>query len=96
MLSIKSGVQVKSIKSEIILAIIVAESCRPKGNTVITSVTDGEHMVGSKHYTGEAVDLRTYDLSTKEMISWRNKIAWALGKEYTVILEDDHIHIQLG
>lgn len=58
----------------------------------ITSGKDGNHMVGSKHYTGEAVDIRTSDM--KKPITVHLAIKTALGKDYDVIYEIDHIHAE--
>lgn len=57
----------------------------------ITSGTDGHHMVGSKHYTGEALDIRLLGDSTQE---FRRRLGQRLGQDYQVILETDHIHVE--
>jgi len=91
---IKNGVDVGGLKPEILLAYI--EACfiwREQGErAVITSGLDGRHMLGSKHYTGNAIDLRTRGLLNKAMAN--EKLASALGSDYDVVLEDDHIHVE--
>lgn len=67
---------------------------------IITSGTDGEHMEGSLHYVGLAVDLRTRDLTPVEVA----KLAVALRKRlnggatvdtpYNVVVETQHIHVE--
>jgi len=59
-------------------------------DAVITSGVDGQHKIDSFHYKGLAIDLRTK--SVLEELTKRLKDA--LGKEYDVIFEGDHIHIE--
>lgn len=42
---------------------------------VVTSGNDGQHMAHSKHYSNEAIDLRSRDLNPTE----RDVFQWALG-----------------
>ena len=58
----------------------------------VTSARDGKHMKGSKHYTGEAIDIRTRDMVDE--IGTAQVIKRYLGKDYDVIFEKDHIHIE--
>lgn len=79
-------------------AIVEADSIwrrlgRTEGVTV-TSLLDGHHKRGSKHYTGEAADLRIRywtqpqrDLAVKYLVQ-------ALGNDFDVVLEPTHIHIE--
>ena len=61
-------------------------------DVVITSGTDGVHMSGSKHYKGEALDLRL------PPIEWRGRfiarLGERLGPDYQIVVEDDHIHVE--
>lgn len=62
---------------------------------VITSAVDGVHMDGSRHYTGDALDLRRWD---SDKIGKTDAIAqelrtW-LGRDYDVVVEADHIHVE--
>lgn len=61
---------------------------------IITSANDGEHMHGSKHYTGEAIDLRIIDISMNEARDLALGLKKALGDDWDVILEKDHIHVE--
>lgn len=59
---------------------------------VVTSARDGQHREGSKHYAGKAVDLRVWGLSNPSVVA--SDIQEALGPDYDVIFETDHIHIE--
>ncbi len=61
---------------------------------VITSANDGAHMKGSKHYTNEAVDLRTFYFSNWTARKVTRKIKKKLGKDFDVVFEGDHIHVE--
>jgi RHS repeat-associated protein len=68
---------------------------------VITSGNDGRHMEGSKHYTGEAIDLRGRNITDTQMKDIAEKLKKILGPDYDVIPEffpddplNDHIHIE--
>lgn len=61
---------------------------------VVTSLMDGKHKHNSKHYTGEAVDLRTFYFSTEEKEEVANILSDELGSDYDVVLESDHIHCE--
>jgi hypothetical protein len=66
---------------------------------VITAGNDGQHMVGSKHYTGDALDVRTKHLSIVEKESLREMVRHRLGSNYDVILEsvgaeNEHLHVE--
>jgi len=68
-------------------------------DTTITSGNDSEHMTGSKHYTGDALDFRTKHLAPPQRAKWMSVIARRLGPNYQLILEDagkpnEHLHIE--
>lgn len=105
MVSIKPGVKIAGMRPEILLAIIIADSVYSARRIpcVLTSVEDSTlHKSTSLHYKGLAVDIRLpsyYTLADQaavenldELVS--SAIARALGKEYDVVLEKDHIHIE--
>ena len=66
----------------------------------VTSLLDGRHMQGSKHYTGEAWDLRTWNASKSGQMTDTAKEALAaslrtaLGDDYDVVVEKTHIHCE--
>jgi hypothetical protein len=92
----KQGVKVAGLKPEIVLAAIVAnEVYAVEGHSLtITSGTDGEHMPGSRHYTGQAIDIRTRILTDTETETVANEIRKRLTDEYDVVFEGNHIHIE--
>jgi len=66
----------------------------------ITSVMDGRHMKGSKHYDGNAFDLRTWadefgtQLSRSEKAYLAHRLQEVLGCDWDVVIESDHIHCE--
>lgn len=93
MISLKPGVRIHGIMPEIVFAIMVADQVYAvlKHDLVVTSVIDGKHMRASIHYIGGAVDLR---LPGDDGTAARNQISRRLGRDYDVILESNHIHIE--
>lgn len=94
---LKKGVEFSGIEIEILEAMLVASKVYYAHgyDTIVTSVLDGKHSKHSLHYTGYALDLRTRHLSSsndEEVIA--RKIAALLGKDYDVVLESTHIHIE--
>ncbi len=96
MIRIKPGVRIEGIRPEIIMAINVAEALYIKHNTelVITSVVDRPHSSGSLHYVGQAVDLRISDLPRGEVGAIAAELRIALGRQFDVVVESDHIHVE--
>ena len=96
---IKPGVDVRGLKPEMVLAYNIA--CEVFGRyskqAIITCGLDGKHMPGSKHYTGEALDLRTRHLDMRLRPVLAEDYSKALGPQYDVVLEDNppHIHVEL-
>lgn len=58
----------------------------------ITSARDGKHMQGSLHYCGLAIDLRIWGLPDPNAVA--DRIRRQLDREFDVILESDHLHIE--
>jgi len=96
MLVIKQGVRVTGIRPEIMLAVITAnDACREAGvDCVITSVIEGKHDIGSLHYAGAAIDIRTRNMSAEQQHTVVNLLSLSLGDDYDVVHESDHIHIE--
>jgi len=96
MLKIKPGAKVGGLRSEMILAAAIAEGVyRAVGaDCVITEGTGGKHGRHSHHYKGLAIDLRTRNVDTVRHVELKDRLQNALGPEYQVILEPDHIHIE--
>lgn len=91
MLKIKSGVKPQLL---VIAAALANISQVESLELVITSGTDGKHMIGSKHYNGEALDLRISNLTITQRDLVRTKLKQRLGVNYDIVLEKDHIHIE--
>ncbi len=93
---IKRGVKARGLQPEIALAVAEArEIYRGMGvEIVITSLLDGKHSKKSLHYKGLAVDLRTRHLSPSDRALVMARLREALGDEYDVVLESDHLHVE--
>ena len=96
-MKLKDGVRMSGVQQETVVAMMIANHVfiqQKKTQMVITSVMDGKHMPNSLHYTGFAFDIRTRDLIVRDILTHVKEIRAALGKEYDVVLESDHIHIE--
>jgi hypothetical protein len=97
MLSIKAGVKVEGMRPEILLAAVAAERVYEKAGfeCMITSCVEGQHMAGSLHYKGAAIDLRTKNVPhPAELKQIVDRIKQCLGVDYDVVVETDHLHIE--
>jgi hypothetical protein len=91
MIYVKRGVTPKNLT----IMAAVANAAEEVGVALtVTSGTDGKHMTGSKHYIGGALDVRTRGLIPADQLDVRNTIKRRLGKDYDVVLESDHIHVE--
>ncbi len=95
-MQLKPGVRLNGIKPEMVMACMIINSVFESRNKnfVITSCTDGKHSIGSKHYSGYAIDCRTRHLLTSEADHITIDIKKALGDDFDVVLESNHIHIE--
>lgn len=99
MYSLKQGVTVGGVQPETVVAMNVVGNifARRKKTMVVTSLTDGAEWrtKQSLHPKGYAFDLRIWDFPTlADQEALVEEIALALGDEYDVVLESDHIHIE--
>jgi hypothetical protein len=97
--ALKGGVDLRGITPETVLGVLVAAQVYHDHGVplVLTSVRDGKHMEGSMHYIGAAVDCRLpsrYTGETRDDVRIRNELAEALGPQFDVLLEADHIHLE--
>ena len=100
MISLKAGVKLQGsqggLQPQILLAIVVADQVyRDHGyNLIITSGSDGKHKVGSLHYQGQAVDLRTRHVPAERIPLIAKVLHERLGSDFDVVVEKDHIHLE--
>ena len=90
---IKAGVDISRLKRPIRRAlnkIAVVVWAIEREELVITSTYEGNHSERSLHYADLAVDIRKYKRATRLTLELREK----LGRDYDVVLESDHIHIE--
>lgn len=68
---------------------------------VITSVNDGDHLPNSRHYTNEAIDIRSKNFrSIDDKDYFRHFLSHKLGPKFTVLFEyigtdKEHFHVQV-
>lgn len=94
-MTLKVGVRILGIRPELVLGLSIAQEVYRQHNVefVITSVMEGTHKRASIHYAGGGADLRRPPLDNiaDDII---NDIKLALGEDFDVILEGDHIHME--
>ena len=95
-LIIKEGVKIVGLKPEALLAINIAFHVYKKYGVdcVITEITGGAHGTASLHYVGLAFDLRTRDFNVSDLERVKAELKEALGSEFDVVLESDHLHLE--
>lgn len=101
---VKPGVDLAKLEArpEMLAAVNqVAEVYQKRGaQLVITSGSDGDHPAGAKHgkvdphYTGEAFDCRILNFASSTWPALASELRAALGADFVVVLERDHIHVQ--
>jgi len=94
----KEGVQLAGLNTDAMLPAIRAANRAAGGVATITSALDGQHMNGSKHFTGEALDFRRVDWpafnDSEAAAAQADAIAAELGDQYDVLLEQTHVHVE--
>ena len=97
MLVLKSGVTLLGLQPQMVVALIAAHSLYDQRGVecVITAGNDGTHSDTSEHYSGRAIDLRTNHLPSPSVDgpAIATELADALGRDYHVLFEKDHIHL---
>ena len=90
---IKAGVDISRLKREIRRSLPKVEAVLVKHRIelVLTSTYEGTHGAGSLHYDDNAYDIRNPICEKTEIVV---EIREALGPDYDVIIEFDHIHIE--
>ena len=97
MLMLKPDVRIMGLRPEIILAIVIAERAYAEigCELMLTSGIEGQHSAGSLHYAGCAVDLRTQNVPVGKLQPLVERIRAALGPDFDVVLESNHLHVEL-
>ena len=92
---LKDDVRVRGISPEAIVALIVIQELyAARGyECMVTSITDGDHMSGSHHHTGNAIDFRTVHVSRSgvEIIADEARVRLP---GYDIVIEGDHLHVE--
>lgn len=96
---IKLGVDLRGLAPQMAVAFTIACAVYQKntGNPyacVITSGSDGKHGPNSLHYQGKALDLRINTIMPEIRQTVVKELKWALGEQFDVVLESDHIHVE--
>ena len=98
MMSLKPGVDMRGLHPEALAAMFIADGVFTSllSPLVITAVKNGKHKKGSLHYVGQAFDAR---LPSRYVIGNVDRnvveaLKAALGVQYDVVLEEDHIHVE--
>tara|TARA_S200002703_G_scaffold160053_1_gene176366 strand:- start:8154 stop:8492 length:339 start_codon:yes stop_codon:yes gene_type:complete len=99
---LKEGVRLTGLSVELLVGIIIVDDIfRQDGKElVLTSISDGKHSFKSLHYSGNAVDIRIWDLTKSEAYKITVKANLLLGDDFDIVLEltDDgelsHIHME--
>jgi hypothetical protein len=100
MLAIKDGVRFKEYTPALGRLLWVLVRLSTRWNLMITSASDGQHAANSRHYTDEALDLRSHYLPVEKKWALKAEIEKALGPQFTVLLENlgqdqEHLHCQV-
>lgn len=95
----QSGVQVPWVCYIVAACVNAANVLGLKVDMLVTSGNDKVHARGSKHYTDEALDLRTKHLKSEDKHKLRTEVKRRLGRDFDVILEDEggtneHLHVE--
>lgn len=94
---IKPGVDLRGLVPQMAIAYTIAlyvyhETAQVP--CVITSGSDGTHGPNSLHYCGKALDFRTNNLRGPQVHPIYLALKKALGAQFDVVLESDHIHVE--
>ncbi len=96
MLFLKPGVRLTGIRPELLIAVIAAERVYEESghDFTITGCVEGKHSIGSLHYAGAAIDVRTRDIPAAEVEKLAARVRECLGLDFDVVLEKDHLHME--
>ena len=93
---LKDGVSLVGLQPPVVVALMAArEIYADEGAAlIITSAVDSLHSATSLHYSGAAVDLRTRHLAPGAAVRIGERLGAALGRDFDVVLESDHLHLE--
>jgi hypothetical protein len=94
---IKDDVSLRGLIPQMSIALtVIASQFHAVGlNCIITSGTDGRHKRASAHYTGRALDFRTWGFASHaDALEFAADVKAALGRDFDVVLESDHLHVE--
>ena len=98
-LKVKTGVTPRNLYIMAAISNVIQQMDEPVDVT-ITSGTDGKHMTGSKHYSGDALDIRSKNFpNAQSKRAFMTAVLMRLGKGYQMILEhegkaQEHFHCE--
>ena len=90
---LKLGVSIERLNREIRRALNPIESIYATNGeeAVLTSADGSTHNVGSLHYANDAVDVRMPKKNAGEVAQ---ELRRRLGKDFDVVVEFDHVHVE--
>ena len=95
---LKKGVKIRGVVPELAFMMPAINDIVSQYDTiegcVITSVTDGKHGKGSRHYIGCAMDIRTRNMTSPQQLACKLALKVDLGNDFDVVLESNHIHLE--
>lgn len=97
MIKLKNGVLHKNL---VILAAVANVARELPHDVVITSGNDSKHKVGSRHYTNQALDIRSKNFpSLRHKQEFLRAVLLRLGPDYEGFLENEgqaqeHFHVE--
>lgn len=94
MIRLKEGVNLNGTQGEAFEIMVAAREAFGffGADAIITSGQDGKHGKGSLHGAGYALDFRIRHVSRVIAEKVVERMRKALGKDYDIVLEKDHIH----
>lgn len=96
-LSVAKNVTLLGLQPQMLLAhTVVLQVLDEKGakQVVITAVTNGKHMAGSRHGFGLAVDYDPVEFGPAQMRDAATEIERRLPDEFDIVAHDSHIHVE--
>jgi len=95
---LKPGVSLANLQPQMFIPVMVVKEVFDSYGIelVITSGYDGQHSTTSLHYAGCALDFRTRKfLSSADLNKAVEEIRDRLTKDFDVVLESDHLHVEM-